>query len=121
MQWVGTQYARFMFCCLQTSKCNIFNIKKEIELKVIHYTTIMFTNYFAQFGTCHLQMMLMRLHCATSGHAPKNKAAHIVIIPSHFVYCSEVEDGFHMGPLRTFQMLGSDLEMQQNVTLSNPS
>jgi len=84
----------------------------------------MFTIYLAQFGTCHLQMMLMRLHCATSGggHAPKNKADHIVIIPSHFVYCFEIEDGFCLGPLRTFQqMLGYSLEMQQNVTLSNPS
>jgi len=86
----------------------------------------MLTIFFAQVGRSPDdvdEITLCNIRWGScSQKAKSDKTDHIVIIPSQFVYCSEVKDGFHMGPLRTFQqMLGCSLEMQQNVTLSNPS
>jgi len=62
---------------------------------------------------------------SVKGMLPKSRsdrADNVVISPSHSDYCCEVENGFRKGLIWTFaQMLDSSLEMQQNVTLSNPS
>ena len=63
---------------------------------------------------------------SVKGMLPKSRsdrADHVVISPSHSDYCSEVENGFRKGLIWTFAQMFIDtrLEMQQNVTLSNPS